>query len=174
MIEKYLPLFLSSVFLTHFFFSSLLLFSPTAAISHHPLTSLVSVNAVLKRTYAVASTVENIHHLGSSDASPTLTAEYVLQLASGHVPEMGGLVANTCVCLKILLRCIVIFLLNKKCEICCSLFYDFDCVGCSLLYNLHSLSTKILNMYSTDAKVITCLKITLYIILYVKKGYSKL
>lgn len=171
MIEKYLLLFLSSVFLTHFFFSSLLFFSPTEAISHHPLTSLVSVNAVLKRTYAVASTVENIHHLGSSDASPTLTAEYVLHLASGHVPEMGGLVPNTCVCLKLLLHCIV---LNKKCEICCSLFYDFDCVGCSLLYNLHSLSTKILNMYSTDAKVITCLKITLYIILYVKKGYSKL
>ena len=88
---------------------SFLLFSffPTTAISHYHLASLVSVNAVLRRTYAVASTVENIHPSGSSDASSTLTAEYVLHLASGHVPEMGGLVANTCICLKLLLHCVV-------------------------------------------------------------------
>ena len=79
---------------------SLFPFPPTTAISH-PVAFLASVNAVLKRTHAVDSTAEDSHPLDSLDASPTLTAEDVIDLASGHVPEMGGLVASTYICLNI-------------------------------------------------------------------------
>ena len=74
--------------------SSFLPFLPTTAISH-PVAFLASVNAVLKRTHAVDSTAENLHHLESEDASSTLPLIHVLSLASGHVPEIDGLVANT-------------------------------------------------------------------------------
>ena len=90
-------------FLSPFLFhptSSFLPFPPTTAISHS-VAILASVNAVLKRTHAVDSTAEDSHPLDSLDASPTLTAEDVIDLASGHVPEMGGLVASTCICLNI-------------------------------------------------------------------------
>ena len=80
--------------------SSFLPFLPTTAISH-PVAFLASVNAVLKRTHAVDSTAEDSHPLDSLDASPTLTAKDVIDLASGHVPEMGGLVGSTCICLNI-------------------------------------------------------------------------
>ena len=73
---------------------SLFPFPPTTAISH-PVAFLASVNAVLKRTHAVDSTAEDSHHVESEDASSTLSLVHVLGLASGRVPEIDGLVANT-------------------------------------------------------------------------------